>query len=435
MWLRRYRGLRFRTYLSMSVALIVAIVVFAALGLNYLALRSANDTDREYSKRTISSLILNSVRGPLLQGGFVEAWNRIQFSVDRGDVACAALKIDSFAKSTCASTASATLDWWEVSLSQFPELSQYQGSLRLGFSPRAMDERLNRNIIYFSLFSALFGLSAFLLTRQILRFLDKEVEELSGALESPIDSRPYFRTIEFKDLFANVRALVQERARLISETAFAETAKSVAHDIRSPISALKILSARLNKETPEKELLEGAAGRLEGIASQLLEEARRSESSSITVGDMIKLSQLLANEFRMRFSHIQIGVSEWNGNTLDVRRTVVGAVRSEVPALMENLMKNSAEALDGRPNPRMDLLIHMTSEGCLSWSVRDNGAGFDPLVLDRIGKERITYGKANGTGYGLFYVGKKVRAWGGQLKVESCASSGSRVTLTLPLRS
>jgi signal transduction histidine kinase len=97
-----------------------------------------------------------------------------------------------------------------------------------------------------------------------------------------------------------------------------------------------------------------------------------------------------------------------------------------------NLLKNAAEAMDGRGGSiRVDVSVE---GGVVAIAFRDDGPGIPQDVRDRLFEPFFTTKKAGkGTGLGLSISRQVAEAQGGSLEVESEPGAGATFTLRLPL--
>jgi signal transduction histidine kinase len=100
-----------------------------------------------------------------------------------------------------------------------------------------------------------------------------------------------------------------------------------------------------------------------------------------------------------------------------------------------NLIGNALDAVEGRPEPRVEVATEVESSGewvCIV--VRDNGVGIPPEKLPDLFKPFVSSKGARGTGLGLAVSRKSLREHGGDILVQSVPDQGSVFTLQLPLR-
>jgi signal transduction histidine kinase len=112
------------------------------------------------------------------------------------------------------------------------------------------------------------------------------------------------------------------------------------------------------------------------------------------------------------------------------------AVEADPRALNQvflNLLKNAAEALEGRGGT---VWVSARREGDAVWvEIRDDGPGIDPEELPRIFEPfHTTKAAGRGTGLGLAISRRIVSEHGGTLEVESSPGAGARFRVRLPLQ-
>jgi two-component system, NtrC family, sensor kinase len=98
-----------------------------------------------------------------------------------------------------------------------------------------------------------------------------------------------------------------------------------------------------------------------------------------------------------------------------------------------NLLNNAAYALQGRPEPRVNVLARVREDGWVVVEVRDNGTGIAPENLGRIFDPFFTTKPpGTGTGLGLSISYNIVSGLGGAIEVESKQGEGSTFRVKLP---
>jgi nitrogen fixation/metabolism regulation signal transduction histidine kinase len=98
--------------------------------------------------------------------------------------------------------------------------------------------------------------------------------------------------------------------------------------------------------------------------------------------------------------------------------------------VLHNLLKNAQDALDGRPQPLIDIHTELRG-GEIKLCVQDNGEGFAKEIMARAFEPYMTT-KPHGTGLGLAIVKKIVEEHKGSIKIENASRGGAVVTVSLP---
>jgi nitrogen fixation/metabolism regulation signal transduction histidine kinase len=120
---------------------------------------------------------------------------------------------------------------------------------------------------------------------------------------------------------------------------------------------------------------------------------------------------------------------------LDPHLPEVPADRMRIRQILNNLLTNSIEALEGRQAARVDIETHIAEEGgkpVVAIVVVDNGPGFQRDLIGTVFDPYVT-SKPKGTGLGLAIVKKIVEEHGGRIEADNRRAGGARVRILLPL--
>lgn len=236
----------------------------------------------------------------------------------------------------------------------------------------------------------------------------------------------------------------KENSELQKLVAAGELARQVAHDIRSPLSALNMVSATLFEISEDKRLLiRNATHRINDIANNLLQKSRSypfpSQSLELNNTNMepepIMLSALLdsvVSEKRVQYRErieVEIQANIYGGYGLFSKIN-----SSEFTRALSNLINNSVEAITGQGHVTIGISGNHHN---ISIIILDNGQGIPPQILSRIGQRGVSQGKDNsadgsGSGLGLFHARQTVEKVGGKLLIQSQVGKGTVITVTLP---
>ena len=231
------------------------------------------------------------------------------------------------------------------------------------------------------------------------------------------------------------------RRKAERDATLAQVASQVAHDIRSPLQALGILLAKSANKIPEvdRQILRSSTQRINDIANNLLTTSKALNSVSaeadhqITTDSimLIALVDSVVSEKRMQYrdrSNVTIEADLSNGYGLFVQSSQV-----EIARAISNLVNNAVEAIGDRNGAVIVRISKIGDRVCLS--VTDNGAGIPRHIAERLGRERLTFGKTgteSGSGLGVLHASQTVQAAGGELKIHSELEKGTTVELLFP---
>ncbi|WP_420094391.1 sensor histidine kinase [Pseudomonas corrugata] len=225
------------------------------------------------------------------------------------------------------------------------------------------------------------------------------------------------------------RHLQDQLARHERLSSLGRMVASLAHQIRTPLSAALLYASHLTEQQLPMETQQRFAGRLKERLHELEHQVRDMlvfARGELPLTDRVTPKALLQSLQAAALTHVQDLPIRWQcdshaGEILCNRDTLVGAVL--------NLIENAIQArADG-----VRLKVHLYTRGnTLRLCVSDNGSGIDPTVLSRLGEPFFTT-KTTGTGLGLTVVKAVARAHQGELQLRSRPGRGTCALVILPL--
>jgi PAS domain S-box-containing protein len=221
-----------------------------------------------------------------------------------------------------------------------------------------------------------------------------------------------------------------------------ETVGMVAHDLRNPLSAIKMLSASsiasaatLPASVAENlELIRSAAQQMDALIQDLL-DVTRAEAGQLRVDARpVALAELLAGALttlRPLLSDAGVDLEVDGGPSITVM-----ADTPRVGQVLSNLVGNSIKFT--APGGRVTISVTRANDGaCIA--VSDTGTGISrellPNVFDRFWQAPNENIRARGAGLGLPIARAIVLAHGGKMWAESEVGRGSTFCFTLPIAS
>ena len=120
---------------------------------------------------------------------------------------------------------------------------------------------------------------------------------------------------------------------------------------------------------------------------------------------------------------------------LDPNLPQISADRGRIRQILNNLVTNSLEALEGKDGARIEIETQTVEDGPKQMAaiiVSDNGPGFQRDLIGTVFDPYVT-SKPKGTGLGLAIVKKIVEEHGGRIEADNCRTGGARVRILLPL--
>ncbi|WP_024659121.1 ATP-binding protein [Pseudomonas syringae USA007] len=254
----------------------------------------------------------------------------------------------------------------------------------------------------------------------------KDGRRLSIATRS-LDAEPG-QLVLLNDL-TETRRLQEQLARHERLSSLGRMVASLAHQIRTPLSAAMIYASHLTEQELPVETQQRFAARLKDRLHELEHQVRDMlvfARGELPLTDRLTPGALFHALQNAAATHVQ-GVSvRWQCDSIDGellcnRDTLVGALL--------NLIENAVQASAGRTL----LKVHAYSRGnVLRVCFSDNGSGMDKAALARIGEPFFTT-KTTGTGLGLAVVTAVSRAHQGGVHYLSRVGRGTCAIVSLPL--
>jgi anti-sigma regulatory factor (Ser/Thr protein kinase) len=100
--------------------------------------------------------------------------------------------------------------------------------------------------------------------------------------------------------------------------------------------------------------------------------------------------------------------------------------------VLANLINNAVESSEASEKVTVVRISLDQSEEWLECTVEDRGRGIPAEILPRLMERGATFGKAKGSGLGLYHARQTVLSWFGRLEIQSEVGTGTKVTLLLP---
>jgi nitrogen fixation/metabolism regulation signal transduction histidine kinase len=228
------------------------------------------------------------------------------------------------------------------------------------------------------------------------------------------------------------------------EAAWGEVARRLAHEIKNPLTPIRLSAERMRhkllpsiKDEKDAQMLERAT---ETIVQQVeamkemvnaFSEYARAPRLEMASVDLNRLVTEVTDLYRAQDPARRVRLAL----DLDTRLGVVVADPGRLRQLLHNLLTNAIEALEGQAGGEIAVSTRHAERGgdeAAELTVADNGPGFQRELVGQVFDPYVTT-KAKGTGLGLAIVRKIVEEHGGSIEADNRAEGGARIRIVLPL--
>ena len=249
---------------------------------------------------------------------------------------------------------------------------------------------------------------------------------------------------EYSDAFTKVEDLVIQRTHELNcalndvkqvQKQKDDQAKRFAHDIRSPLAALKVLKDIIAPSVPEDQggLLKHAIVRINDLANTVLPKLiddKKILKDEIKPVFLWPIVDKIISEKKIEFKHIgdfSIDLSS-KSNIFEI---CVKCNETDMARVVSNLINNAIQARQENNYLQIQLQIEEMQDE-VSLVLKDNGKGIDLEIVAKVFDSRFTHGKKDGMGIGLSSAKELVESWNGKISLESQVGVGTTITIQLP---
>jgi nitrogen fixation/metabolism regulation signal transduction histidine kinase len=221
------------------------------------------------------------------------------------------------------------------------------------------------------------------------------------------------------------------------ETAWREMARQIAHEIKNPLTPMKLSVQHLLRVYDPKKP-EESTQRIKKVVDSIIEQ----------IDGLTKI----ANEFS-NFARMPLPLKEKQDLVSIIKNTIVVyderddytislaseedklellVDKAQVIQVLNNLIKNAIHALYNNESGEITISCYGESHFAIV-SVSDNGTGINKEVQEKLFTPHFTT-KTKGSGIGLSVVKQIIENHGGEISFESEETKGSTFTFRLPLK-
>jgi two-component system nitrogen regulation sensor histidine kinase NtrY len=295
--------------------------------------------------------------------------------------------------------------------------------------------------VYVLVFIAI-GLFAIIVARQItapLNFIQYNLSKtIYGEKNEPIrwDRNDEIGGLvkEYNKMISTLEVSAQRLAQSERENAWREMAKQVAHEIKNPLTPLKLGLQLLDKSWRDKD--PRFDSKFERFSKSFVEQI---ENLSMIASEFSAFAKM--PDTRMERLNIFEIINQTSAifKQMDTVKILyqppedpfyVSADRDQLIRCFNNLLKNAVEAASLELNGAIEINYLITNKNILL-TLKDNGGGIPEILHERIFEPNFTT-KSSGTGLGLAFVKNSIENAGGKVWFDTVMGEGTTFYLSLP---
>ena len=215
------------------------------------------------------------------------------------------------------------------------------------------------------------------------------------------------------------------------EQAWREMAKQVAHEIKNPLTPMRLTVQSFERNSLSKD--DKANKKLKEFSQSLIQQIDVLSSIASAFSDFAKMPTQKKEQIEIisvvKFA-LDIFTEQYITYLPQEKKIYANLDKTQLIRIVTNLLKNAIQATENIEHPTIDVHV-LSKENNLIISVTDNGKGIAEDLKELIFEPKFTT-KTSGMGLGLAITKNIIEAYGGSISFTSAEGSGTVFTVVLP---
>jgi nitrogen fixation/metabolism regulation signal transduction histidine kinase len=225
-------------------------------------------------------------------------------------------------------------------------------------------------------------------------------------------------------------------ARSERESAWREMAKQIAHEIKNPLTPMKLSVQHLQRSSGDDAAK--LKQNLKRITQTLIEQIDHLSAIATEFSNFAKMPRTNNEEMDLKEKIIKIVKLFHSTEEIEIQTSfsnrvpaIVLADREQLSRVFINLVKNAIQAIPEDRKGKISISLETTENEAIV-KIMDNGRGIPVELGDKLFQPNFTT-KSSGMGMGLAIVKNIIEHAGGKIRYETIPAEGTTFIVELPL--
>ena len=233
----------------------------------------------------------------------------------------------------------------------------------------------------------------------------------------------------FNQMVKRIKQSQADIARLERETAWKEMAKQVAHEIKNPLTPMKLsiqqLIAAYKDKSPKLDAI------FEKVTSTIISQIEILKNIASEFSNFARMPRINISKFDI-ITAIQESINLFGNEKISIRFTdpgkpvIINADEDQLKRTVINMIRNSIQANAAEIN----IYLALNEKFC-ELKISDDGAGIPRELIEKVFDENFTT-KKSGMGLGLSMAKKYIESIDGIISIEESGSGGTIFLIKIP---
>jgi nitrogen fixation/metabolism regulation signal transduction histidine kinase len=227
-------------------------------------------------------------------------------------------------------------------------------------------------------------------------------------------------------------------ARSEREDAWRDMAKQIAHEIKNPLTPMKLNVQQLLKTW--KDSPGDFDARIEKFSENMIENIDNLSSIATEFSDFARMPKANPKKINL-VSYLRSTVDLFENtsnvdiicNCQGIDEVLIMADKEQIKSMLTNVIRNAVQAIPSNKPGIVEVSLDI-SESIARVSIKDNGVGVPDSVGEKLFMPTFTT-KSSGMGIGLAIVKRIVESANGSIKYNSKVDSGTTFIIEFPILS